>query len=191
MSIATVKKDRASERFMLVKLTPGRAVTSELVAQGGGIYDATNQPFITVEKIERQGSSMNEVASLAAVTSNDDWFYDETTGQLRMKLAAAPSTASNNIIVFHNLFYTGSETRRVWEDPEDSNTTVRDWLARLERWPAISQSIRNITAGIFSVADVSFSLVNHDDAFNQWLSLKDSFNNKDTHCHNHNNPTIL
>lgn len=178
MAISQAKLDEtASNRFFLVKITPGRDATSDLSLESG-LYEMTF-PFVPVSKITRNGDELTEVSGTPS--TNDEWNFDESTKLLRIKLAAAPDTDDNVIIVFYDLFYTTQKTRYIAQDPESvvsASNPKREWKGRISRNPALTQTMRNITQGIFTVSRGSISLINADSDFQQYMTLKDSFNNK-------------
>jgi len=175
MSIATEKLKAASNRFQLVKITPARYVGGDLVLDSGNY--TMEFPFSHIEKVERNGSELTLVTSL---TSNDQYTWDGT--DLTLKIASAPDEDTNIIVVFYNLYYTGEKHRFIPKDPESAESAgnpLVEWEPRLNKYIDTSQTIRNITAGILTIADTSLDILNPDDEFQQYLTANDSFNNKD------------
>lgn len=171
MSISTEKVKLATERFLLVRLTPGRYIAPSLLS--GSTYQQTfNYPLA---KIERNGVELTKVTTLSG---NDQWTHDETTGTLQVRLASAPNSTTNVLIAYYYLFYTGTVFRSIYQDPEDTATTVRDWQPRLLNYPIVGQSFSNIINGVFTIADTNIDIINHDANFQQYLTDDDSFYNK-------------
>lgn len=172
MSIATEKVKSSSERFSLIRLEPARYVLPTSV--GGGVYEHAAFPFV-VSRVQRNGTDLTEVTTLA---NNDEYTWNETTGNIQIKLASAPNATSNVIVVFYYLFYTGSINRAIWQDPTDDTTPLRDWKARIQTYPSFYQSFNNIENGIMTIAESSIKLLNPDREFQQSLTDDDSFYNK-------------
>jgi hypothetical protein len=175
MSIATEKVKFASERFILVRMNPARALT--FAVYSGTVYSAS-MPYI-VNRVERNGAVLTKVSTIP--TNNDEWYYDATAQVLYVKTASAPSTTTNGnnqVICFYYLFYTNTKFRSLPEDPEDSLTSTRLWEPRILATPSITQSITNILSGYFTISNASINLINEDGNFQEYLTTQDSFFNK-------------
>lgn len=168
-NFASIKNNQASAKFFLVRLEPRFMANDNLSDQGGGVY--TMNFSSPIAKIERSGTLLNKVTT---VTIDDDWSIDENTNTVTLKLASTPSN-SNVIVVSFYLFYTESRFRVLGEDPEDSNSTLRDWEAKIVTNPSIRQSIENIFAGVLSISSSSMTVVNDKFEFNQYLGINYSF----------------
>jgi len=175
MAISTEKLKPASERFMLIKVTPDRYINDDLSDDGGGEYSITF-PFPYIETVKRNGTALTLVTSF---TGNDQYKWDGST--LTVKLAAAPSS-TNIVIAFYNIYLTGTQARYFPKDPESAESAsneVVEWLPRVDKYPSISQTIRNISEGILSYSASSLSIINEGYYFDQYLTDNDSFSNKD------------
>lgn len=180
MTIATEKIKAKSDRFMLIRMRPGRYVEPAFVS--GTLYQMTF-PF-PVAAVSRNGVFMQPVG--ATPVSTDRYYYDETTQTLQISLASAPNSTSNVVIVYYHLYYTGSIFRSAPASPDiTENSTpgvgynpLREWKPRVQNYPSILQSFSDNFGGIFSLADTSISLVNTDREFQQYLTPDDSFFNK-------------
>ena len=176
MSIATEKQKAASERFMLVKITPARYIVDDLASIGGSQYQVVF-PFSPISSVTRNGIALSKVTTLAG---NDQYAFVEATKTLTVQLAAAPST-TNVVIAFYDLFYTGGVYRYHPEDPESAesaNNPTREWRAQLDKYPGVTQTIKNISEGILTFSASSISLVNDANEFEDYLTDNDSFSNK-------------
>ncbi len=101
MTVAAQAAKASTERFTLVRLEPARHVSTELVSQGSGVYTLVyDRP---IERVTRNGNALTEVST---VTNNDEWHYDEATTTLTVKLASAPSSSTNVIVIFFYVFLT-------------------------------------------------------------------------------------
>lgn len=171
MTIATEKVKLATERFMLVRLNPARFI--EPPAISAPVY-GQDFPY-PINRVERNGVALTQVT---AVSNNDEWSYDETTGALEVQLASAPNDTTNVLIAYYYLFYTGTVFRAVSEDPENTATTVRYWEPRITTYPSIGQSFDNILAGVFTITSTGIELINDDGQFQEYLTDDDSFYQK-------------
>lgn len=177
MTYSTEKAKQASGRFVLVRLTPARNVTSQLASAGGGIYTLTFS--YPIAYVQRNGTTLTETTTNPP-GSNDYWYHDEDTSTFKIKLASAPNTSSNVITIFYYLFYTSAETGvRAYETPSDSSTPLRPWEPRIKQAPGLRVEIDDLLVGVLSIADTQLSLVNTDDFITPYLTSYDSFYRKD------------
>lgn len=177
MTYSTEKLKQASGRFVLVRLTPARNVTSQLASAGGGIY--TLSFSYPIAYVQRNGTTLTETTTNPP-GSNDQWYHDEDAGTFKIKLASAPNTSSNVITIFYYLFFTSAETGvRAYETPSDSSTPLRPWEPRIKQAPGLRVEIDDLLVGVLSVADTQLSLVNTDDFITPYLTSYDSFYRKD------------
>lgn len=173
MSFATAKALQASDRFVLVRISPARYANDSLVLTSG-VYQMTfNYPIRTVT---RNSTTLTRV--YVTPTVNDTYQLDETTGVLKIKLASAPSSTTNVIIVNYYLFYTSAADVMTYETPGDNTTTVRQWEPRVSKIPSFGASFDNILAGVFTFADGGITIENGDAVFQAYLTSNDSFNDK-------------
>ncbi len=170
MSIALEKVKRASERWYLVRLNPSRNVTGILVSEGSGIY-SVNFPY-PISSITRNGSTLTEVSS--APGSNDNWYHNEITGELEIKLASAPS-ASNIVIVNYYIFMTTSEGEQIYETPTNSATPYRVWHPVISDVTEIRKTIPNAIFGVLTIDDFQINIINPHNDFQKYLTVNDSF----------------
>ena len=171
MSFETEINKKESKRETLARFKPQRSLTEGLVSLGGGVYSVSFS--FKLEGIKRNGSSLTSV-SLDPPTTNDTYFYDETTGTIKIKLASAPSITSNVIIASYYIFFSSGDT--VYNlDPEDTGTELVLWQPCIQDDPDLSQAIENLESGILTVSSTSISLVN--DQFERYLTDQDSFYN--------------
>lgn len=170
-NFTTIQNNQASEKFLLVRLTPKYYIVDDLADQGGGVYEATFS--LPIAKVQRNGTDLTEVTT---VSSNDEWSHDEDTNTFQVQLASAPSS-TNVIIVFFYLFYTESIFRVVNEDPEDTTTTLRDWQAKIESSPSVAQTVEEVENGFLSISSTSMSIINESGDFYSYLGDNYSFYN--------------
>lgn len=171
MTFATEAAKRTSHRWMLVRITPRRHVSDDLSASGGGVYTMTF-PF-PISSIERNGNELTRVED--TLVSNDEWIFDETTGTVDIKLAAAPNSSTNIIVIKYMIFLTTSQGEHWHETPTDTTSDLRLWVPRISSFPEINQSIRNITSGVFTIEQTTLTIENTDFDFQKYLTDSDSF----------------
>lgn len=167
MSIATEKKNNASERFMLVRLNPRRAY--DFAADVSDVYEATFN--VAISGVTIDGESLTRVTG---TPDYDEYRHNEDTGVLTIKYESAVSFTA---IVSYYLFYTGTVHRIATEDPENSATSLRQWDAKILSYPKLSEGFTDILSGVFSIQDTSLELINDDLGFSDYLTDDDSFNN--------------
>lgn len=174
MSYSDVQNNQSTSKFALVRIEPARWMNDLLTNAGGGIYTATLNGFV-VSQVKENGTNLSRVST---VSGSGQYSFNEQTGAISIYPASAPSS-SNSIVVFYYLFYTSQRTRSTNEDPEDSTTSIRDWLPRIETSPSVNQSIENITDGFFEIDSSTIQLINNLSEFNNYLTIYDSFYNKE------------
>ena len=172
-NFTTIQQNQASDKFYLVRIEPARYVNDDLSSIGGGQYEMTFS--YPIAKVEENGTALTSVTS---GLSSGEYLYDETTNTLQVHPGSAPSS-TNAIVVFYYLFYTGGRFRVVSEDPENTNTTSRDWLPRIQRNPEIKSSVKDVVNGFLNISSSSLVIINDLQEFNQYMTINDSFNQKD------------
>ena len=173
MTIADEKLKSASERHMLFKITPKRYINDSLVFVSGIVYSMTQTQ--KMESVERNGVALSNGSSSTPIA--DEWYHDESTNTLYVGLSSAPNEDTNVIISLFNLFVTGSKTRYVTEDPLNPSSTIREWEPKLVKEPSVSQSVRNLSAGVFSISNISIDIIDVDSSIKDLLDIDTSFNN--------------
>ena len=175
MTIAEEKVKASSQRFMLIKAGLRKYIGSDLTLDSGVIYTMEEQNV--VGKVERNGVELTNVSSSSV--SADEWYYDDVSKVLYVGLSSAPDDSTNVVVSSVNLYLTGEKTRYVNEDPLDSATTVREWEAKVVRYPDISETVKNVTSGVFTISAFSFTVIDTDRAIKSLLTPDATFNNAD------------
>lgn len=178
MSYSSVQNNQLSSKFFLVRIEPARYI--EPTSIGSGKYTVTLSGLF-ISKVKENGTELTLVTTIPV---SGEYSFNESTGLLTIYPASAPSE-SNPIVVFHYLFYTGQSLRVAHEDPEDANTSLRDWLPQIVQSPTLGQSVENVLQGIFSLTTSSITLINNGDDIGSYLGINDSFYNKEIiiwHC---------
>lgn len=170
MAIAQAEKDNpSSKRFYFVKLTSARYHDS-WTSEGGGIYSKT-LTVDHVEKVQRNGVDLTSVSSTPG--NNDEYYFNESTKKLEVKLASAPDSSSNVVIVFYNLYFT-SHGYEVRGDNPENTTDLREWQPRILNQPVISQTVKDTTFGAVTLSSTAIELANVDNYFEDFNSIDDS-----------------
>jgi hypothetical protein len=170
MTFATVKENQASAKFHLIRLEPARYVNDSLVLNAG-LYEMTF-PYV-ISKIKANGTVLNKVSGTPL---SGEFSYNETTKLL--KVNSTPSS-NNAIVVYYYLFYTGDRFRVFNENPDDLNSSPRDYEPKLLRFPTFSQSVENIINGKLSLSSSSIQLIMNNGDFMNYLGDNDSFYQKE------------
>ena len=173
MAFADIKNNQASRKFYLIRLRPSRFVNDDLSAIGGGLYTMTF-PY-PIGKVEENGI---ELTYTSGTPTSGQYSYNESTNLLTAYPVSAPGS-SNAIVVSYYLFYTGERFRVVTEDPEDTGTTKRDWLPRIDSSPTITNSVENVLAGKLSINASRLTVINNELEFQNYLTDNDSFYQKE------------
>lgn len=174
MTYSSEKDNQSSRKFSLVRIEPARWINDSLTNNGDGTYSVTLQNFI-ISKVQENGVNLTLVTTSPG---NGEYAYNESSSVLTINPINSPSS-TNSIVAFYYLFYTSQRTRSTTQDPEDSSTTTRDWLPRIETSPSVSQSVENIDKGFFEIDSSKIDLINNNGEFNTYLSDHDSFFNKE------------
>jgi hypothetical protein len=171
VSFETEINKKESKRETLARFKPQRSLTEGLVSLGGGVYSISFS--FKLEGIKRNGAALTSVF-LDPPTTNDTYFYNESTGTIKIKLASAPNISTNVIIASYYIFFSSGDT--VYNlDPEDTGTELVLWKPCIQDDPDLSQAIENLESGILTVSSTNISLVN--DQFEIYLTDQDSFYN--------------
>jgi len=168
---STKKTDQTTQKFILVKVVPRRYVNAALAIVSGTTYTMTF-PY-DLESVFEQGTELTKVSG---TPSSGEFSFNETTNLLTVNLNAAPSS-SNAIVATYNLYYTIERFRVVGKDPTSPTVDLREWLPRIQSSPQVTQSVKNIFAGILSISSSNMTITNDNGEFNQYLTPEDSFYN--------------
>ena len=174
--VSEVEKTRTN-RATLVRINPGRFVSTLFASEGGGVYAITMSGY-NVNALKRNGVYLSLV-TLSSPSVNDTYSFSETTGRLAVKLSSAPNSDSNILVAFYYLFYTSGVESEYYETPTNAATTRRYWEPALIPDSSFSEYIDGVEIGVVSIPDASIQLNNLGVDFRQYLTNNDSFSNKD------------
>lgn len=181
---STLKNNLSSEKRLYLRMNPARSIIDDMVLDSGFTYKITF-PFEAVNTIKVDGSTFTKVTTL---TSSGQWTFDETTREIKVRLASAISNYQN-IVAYYYLFYTNALAKYNYEDPENSATTIRFWDSRLSILPSFNSTSEDIVDGFITIGNSSLSLKNYDKDFQKYLTIDDSFSRKEVkiwHCLDNN-----
>jgi hypothetical protein len=171
MTIATEKLKPSSIKYFLVRMTPARHISTLLASDGGGVYSYSwDRP---VSSLERNGVELTQV-SLNPPTVDDTYYFDEATATLKVKLASAPSSSTNVIVMYYRLFFSDNGGIHP-ETPDDTTTTMRNWEPWIVTTPRIRMQFSDQTYGVLSTQASAITMINPDRFFQQLLTENDSF----------------
>jgi len=179
VALADEKVKPSTARATLVRITAARYLTGLFEAAGSNWRYTFGFPVAFASLRRTDGSqALTRVADANAISSNFQYSFDEATGQLDVRMPAGEQL-TEHWVLFHYLFVTDGETRYWHEDPENTSSTMREWEPRLAAVPAVRQTIRDITEGIFEFAETTVSVNNNDLAWQKYFGTNDSFFRKD------------
>jgi len=180
MTFATEKDKVNSARFMLVRIT-GR------IKYVGTSYDTNTYRQVVFKKpvkvtrfrLSSGGdggvfTELAEVATLGAMTTGK-WFYDSSDGYLYFN---TPTGYSYYALVDFEEFLTGGIERyypRIPTGAGDNET----WKPLVSAYPTFTQSIEDVSAGVFSISGSSFDVINEDNWADKYLVGTATFYERD------------
>lgn len=179
MTIATEKIKPESSRWTLVRFSPVRDVAQTFAEVSEDVFEATwplDAPIYDLQFAEDVGFPLTRVDS---ATNNGEWSYDEETGVIRVVLTGATleELQAEVLLAYYYLFYCSHPQGDFpyYEDPDDVGSTIRNWRGRLQSDPVIESQFSDILSGVFSISNSTFSILNIDRDFEQFLGEDDSF----------------
>lgn len=158
MAFADKRDLRSSKKIALVRLNPAKNVTSDLTLDSGTTYlfsmnDAVSR--ITLDGVE---------------IDPNDWTQTGTSISVDLGITLTTET----VVAEFYLFATSGQTSYEPEDPLIGGTE-REWEPRITNPPKVTESNENITEGIVSVSASSFTLINTDRRYNEYIDTSVSF----------------
>ena len=164
---STIKLNQSSEKFYLIRIVPKRYLNDSLTSIGGCKYSCVISYY--PQKLMASDTVLTQVET---VSNPGEYSFDEST--FTLTVYSTPSS-SNILVYYYYLFYTSGRHRVVSEDPEDSNTTLRDWLPRIKSNPSITSSIENIIEGQFTLNISTLTVINYENELQNTLTNNDSY----------------
>lgn len=157
MTFASDSQKSGSERFMLVRITPRRYMSTG-TSIGGSQYTFT----------------LASTINITAVTVNDatEGTWTHVGDLLTVTSATDLTNAANIVTIDHDIYVTGNQTRYT---ESISGVPDAEWQPLLEQYPAFSQSMRNIAEGVFSLSNSQVTLISTDRWGQSLLGENDSF----------------
>jgi hypothetical protein len=134
----------ASERFMLVRVTP-RKFIGVGVSVGGGQYTFNI------------GTGLN--VSAVTVNQNNEPTWSYSSGVLTVTSATNLTLSQNIVTIDHDLYLTSTKVRNT---SGISGVPDAEWLPLLASQPSFSQTMRNIAEGIFSLSNTDIEIISTD-----------------------------
>ena len=181
MTIATEKKNPNSARHTLVRISGRRNIDPSIISLGGDLWQYTLPSTNASVPFELWYNADGEFTKVTGTPANDgEWSFDEDDRIVTFKLIGyTPGDAL--LLLGYYLFYCSeaSGDTQYFEDPDDDETTVRNWVNRLASDPEFNSKIQDVTNGVFELANSSFEILNVDSDFEQYLTSEDSFYKRD------------
>jgi len=170
---STIVNDESIEKINLVRVQTAREIGASLSLSSGTTYTNTFHN-ISVHKITVDGS---EYSLVSGTPSSSEYSFSESTKLITINLGT--SYSSQQVVVFYYLFYSKEQTRLAPETPTDSSSTVRSWIPRIASSPNTTVDSKDIQTGKLKFGSSALRLHNQDHDFEQYLTDKDSFANKE------------
>lgn len=158
MTFASDIQKPSSERFFLVQITPRRDITPGTFVSGSD-YSFTLLPGTIVSAVYVNGSSAT---------------FSQSGETLTVTSASNLASSSNKTVIDHELYLTGTLDR---ETSSVAGLPDAIWKARLEKYPTVSQSMRNIAEGVFTLSSSTISVIATDGFYQSISGPKDSLSN--------------
>lgn len=159
MTFASASLEANSERFMLVEMRPKKYVSAG-TSIGGNDYTWT----LTVDEV--YAVEVNGVTVAGA-----SWSY--TGGLLTVNSATNLASSTNFVVIETRVYLTGTKIRDTTAGVSGLQSTI--WLPYILKYPEWSQSARNITEGVFTIASTSLQVISDDRWIQNRLSTVDSW----------------
>lgn len=144
MTFATEAQKSASERFMLVRLTPRKFIGTG-TSIGGNQYTFTVSSTINVSNVTVNNVTepvFTHVGNVLTVTSTTNL-----------------ASSSNIVTIDHEIYLTGTVNRIT---SGVSGLPNAEWQPLITSYPQFSQSMRNIADGVFSLSNSDIELISVD-----------------------------
>lgn len=184
MTFALEKEKLASERYVLARITPQRALHPLDVVQLSG-YLVGYVSYDEITAPERMQYFDTELTKVTGTDENDlsggQWLHNASNNRIYYNLTGLmifPFILSNQDLFFqYSLYYTNRGTDQInpFDLPEQVNTIYKN---RIVQSPTTTQSIRNVITD-FRLTSSSSQLViaNVDNDFNKYVTDSDSYSN--------------
>ncbi len=159
MTFASSSLETVSERFMLVEMRP-RNYLGVGTNIGGNNYTWT----LTIDQIFA-------VAVNGVTLSGGDWTY--TGGLLTVSSLTNLAAVANFVIVETHVYLTGTKIRDTLAGVSGLQSAI--WLPYILQYPEWSQSARNITEGVFTIASTTLQVISDERWIQDRLTTSDSW----------------
>lgn len=169
MSFATETIKPDSERFALVRIQPKRYLDS-FTQVSGFVYscELSNNIILYSVNVKIIGSS----------TEYTDFTYTHTNNVLTITPVDDIFADSDYVVVItHNIYTTGTKTRYTNGVTSGDEPPDAEWIPILQNYPDYSQSMKDITEGVFSLSLSTITLISDNRFFQKYLGVNDTFNN--------------
>lgn len=160
MTFATEAAKSDSERFALVRIRPKLMLT-----------DATSLGSNNYSFDIGEGYNTNSVIVYPGVETATIVSY--TAGVLTVNSSYDLTNAANTAILFHDLFYTGTKTKVT---DGSYSLPAASWSPQLASYPSFTQTMRNVTEGVFSIGGSQIEIYDTDRTVQTYSDVYGSFN---------------
>ncbi len=184
-NFAVVKLRAQSRKFILVRIKPRRGIEYSLALDSGNVHQMTF-PYLTLCGIAVNGVDLTKVDGTPGNAT--EYSFNNETGLLKVYLTSNIvnyQTTDSAIMASYYLHYTNDLGKYYYSDPDDDTSDEVFYEPRISNDPSFSVSQDNIIDGILSIGNLTLSLNNQDNDFNQYITDYDSFSRcefKSWHC---------
>jgi len=144
VTFTAAAQESASERFFLVQIQPRRFVGVG-TSIGGGQYTFS--------------VSSDVIISSVTVNNVNEPTWTHAANVLTVTSATDLTVSSNIVTIDYNIYATGTVAR---ETNGVSGIPNANWLPIIRQYPELSQTMRNIADGVFSLSNTDIDLVSTD-----------------------------
>lgn len=180
MTVATEKLKQTSRRHTLVRISGRRDIANIATDAGGGLWTYALPEGSASIPFDLWFNDEQFAAKVTGTPADGEWSFDEETRVLTFNISGwTPGT--DLVLMSYYLFYASADGGDVayYENPDDTASTVRNWVGRLTSEPTFQAEIADVTNGVFALANSQFEIANRDSDFEQYLTSNDSFYKRD------------
>jgi len=166
MSFSTeiIKPD--SERFALVRIQP-RKYLDTLTLVTGTTFTAPLSSSILIASVDIKVAGSSDYTSFTYTHAND---------VLTIIAGIDISDPDYYVVVTHNIYATGTTTRYTSGVVGGDTPPDAEWKPMLSSYPVCSQTMKDITEGVFTISNTTIDLISDDRFIENFLGTNDTFN---------------
>jgi hypothetical protein len=169
----TNTSNAANIKSFVAACYPRQLITISTVYSG----NVKSITFISyISRLEVTGATPVKKSSIAALSTNNDWYHDRANN----KLYYYTTSASIDVVAVFGFFFKTGDSEPFHVDINDSTTDLVFYDGRMQETSFV-QSIDDISSGVLSISSSSISLINNDGYYQTLASDSVTFKNSDIH----------